>query len=100
MRASRAASRPCRASTVARPRPQRSSTVTPAGPMPSMGARSPAKADRGDRIGTSGMETNSLRIDEDGRTDLHLDVAVAHRVVGADPLADALRTPRDRKSVV
>src|SRR5215475_5193438 len=50
----------------------------------------PESAERGRRV-RSDTEATPLRIDVTGRADLHLDVAIAHRIAGAHELTMALR---------
>ena len=86
--------------TVAICRFARSSTITPAASEALTGWSRPAKAERRANMMGSGMEPRSFRIDEDAATDLDLDIAAAHRIVGAHALADALRPAPSRPSPI
>src|SRR5215210_4029278 len=78
--------------TLAKDTSVRSTTVSPAPARPKCpGVARPASAERSVKLA---MEPRPLRIEEHGVANLHRDVAVAHRIVGAHALADALRPAR------
>src|SRR3954447_147205 len=52
----------------------------------------PERAERAARLS---MQPRPFRIEEHRIADLHLDVAIAHRIIGAHALTDALRPVRD-----
>src|SRR5271154_2568947 len=85
-----------RAMTVAACKSERSPTATPADAGGPISASAPAHADRGSSANASDMEPRSLGIDKHRRYDLNSDIAVAHRIIGAHILADALGSPPEQ----